>query len=103
MNDTAYLATPPQAADETTMPKNEPQVTYRFGDGVAMPADISPLAVGNKAANLMRMAEAGLPVPPGFVITTRVCRDYFDRGGSLPEDLPAWLSRDIEYLERVTD
>jgi pyruvate,orthophosphate dikinase len=103
MSDTTYRATPPQAVDETTMPKNEPQVTYRFGDGVAMPADISPLAVGNKAANLMRMAEAGLPVPPGFVITTRVCRDYFDRGGSLSEDLSAWLSRDIEYLERVTD
>lgn len=68
-----------------------------------MPAEISPREVGNKAANLMRMAEAGLPVPAGFVITTRVCRDYFDRGCRLSDDLSAALSREIEQLQRVTD
>lgn len=68
-----------------------------------MPVKISPCEVGNKAANLMRMAEAGLPVPAGFVITTRVCRDYFELGCRLPDDLMAGLPREIEHLERVTD
>ncbi|MEQ8789615.1 MAG: pyruvate, phosphate dikinase [Pirellulaceae bacterium] len=58
--------------------------------------------VGNKAANLIRMSDAGLPVPAGFVITTTACRDYFQRGGALPADFAAQLAPDIEYVERAT-
>jgi pyruvate,orthophosphate dikinase len=62
----------------------------------------SPKAVGNKAANLLLMAEAGLPVPPGFVITTAACREYFARGNRLPESLQALIARNIEHIERAT-
>jgi len=43
------------------------------------PEPIDPSVVGSKAANLIRLAEAGLPVPPGFVLSTEVCAHYHDR------------------------
>lgn len=73
-----------------------------FACGSMVPAELSPELVGNKAANLIRMAEAGLPVPAGFVMTTNVCRDYFSHGCQLPRDFPSSLSREIELIERAT-
>lgn len=45
--------------------------------------------LGGKGANLAEMASLGLPVPPGFTITTEVCRAFFADGDRLPEDLRA--------------
>jgi pyruvate,orthophosphate dikinase len=41
--------------------------------------------LGGKGANLAEMARLGLPVPPGFTISTECCNDYFERGGCFPE------------------
>ncbi len=57
--------------------------------------------VGAKAANLMRMAAAGLPVPPGFVLGTSVCADYHAHGGRLDRDLKSLMTEGIEYIERA--
>jgi pyruvate,orthophosphate dikinase len=57
--------------------------------------------VGQKAFNLMRMTEAGLPVPPGFVLGTALCRDLRTTGRA-PEDLDDLLAKGIGVLERVT-
>jgi pyruvate,orthophosphate dikinase len=78
------------------------QPTQLFACGAAEPPDPSPGTVGNKAAHLIRMAEAGLPVPPGFVITTDICREYFDRDCRLPDDFTARLAHDMESIERAT-
>ena len=43
--------------------------------------------LGGKGANLAEMASIGLPVPPGFTITTEVCTYYYDHGKSYPEEL----------------
>ncbi|MCZ8518260.1 MULTISPECIES: pyruvate, phosphate dikinase [Paenibacillus] len=43
--------------------------------------------LGGKGANLAEMTRAGLPVPPGFTVTTEACRDYFAAGNQLPEGL----------------
>jgi pyruvate,orthophosphate dikinase len=63
---------------------------------------VSPEVVGHKAANLIRMAEARLPVPPGFVLATTLCRAYFDQGRRLPTDFPELLARSIRELEEAT-
>jgi pyruvate,orthophosphate dikinase len=76
--------------------------TRTFACGSEAPSDASPTTVGNKAANLIRMAEAGLPVPAGFVITTGMCRDYFERGCRLPEDFSSLIRRDLEQVECAT-
>jgi len=73
-----------------------------FACGPVRPAVASPERVGGKAATLIRMAEAGLPVPAGFVITTAWCRDYFSRGCRLPEGFQELLALNIEQIERAT-
>jgi pyruvate, orthophosphate dikinase len=75
---------------------------YFFGCNGANSANASPEIVGNKAANLIRMARAGLSVPPGFVLPTSLCRAYFQAGGQLPQGTSELLSQGIRRLERVT-
>ena len=43
--------------------------------------------LGGKGANLAEMTSIGLPVPPGFTITTEVCDQYYRAGGKLPREL----------------
>src|SRR5688500_17737450 len=60
---------------------------YRFGGGSAEGrADMRNL-LGGKGANLAEMASLGLPVPPGFTITTEVCTAYYNNGRKLPDGL----------------
>ncbi len=56
--------------------------------------------VGNKGANLIRMAEAGLCVPPGFVLPTVLCRAYLQNGQQLPEGTQELLRKGIRELEK---
>jgi pyruvate,orthophosphate dikinase len=63
---------------------------------------VSPEIVGNKAANLIRMAQAGLPVPPGFVLPTSLCRTYLQGGGRLPKGTAELLRQGIRELEKAT-
>ncbi|OYX85526.1 MAG: pyruvate, phosphate dikinase [Azorhizobium sp. 32-67-21] len=65
---------------------------YSFGDGTAEgKADMRNL-LGGKGANLAEMANLGLPVPPGFTITTELCTYYYAHG----ETYPAELKGDVE-------
>jgi pyruvate,orthophosphate dikinase len=60
---------------------------YLFGpDGVDGRADMKEL-LGGKGANLAEMASLGLPVPPGFTITTEVCNGYYAHGNVMPANL----------------
>jgi len=60
---------------------------YAFGDGKADGHGGMKEVLGGKGAGLAEMSRLGLPVPPGFTITTEVCRRYWDEGGRLPADL----------------
>ncbi len=60
---------------------------YTFGDGVAEGDGTMRDLLGGKGAGLAEMTKAGLPVPPGFTITTEACNDYFAAGETLPEGL----------------
>jgi pyruvate,orthophosphate dikinase len=64
-----------------------PAWVYAFGGGAADGDAGMRELLGGKGANLAEMASLGLPVPPGFTITTEVCSAYFDAGGELPEAL----------------
>ena len=83
------------------------QYVYRFGGGVSdgRDADGKPLGkelLGGKGANLDGMASIGLPVPPGFTITTEMCTRYLDEGQSFPDDLRAEVAQGIAHIEGVT-
>jgi pyruvate,orthophosphate dikinase len=70
-------------------PSSTGKRVYLFGAGKADgSADMKEL-LGGKGANLAEMASLGLPVPPGFTITTEVCAAYYANGRTLPEGLKA--------------
>ena len=58
--------------------------------------------LGGKGANLAEMAALGLPVPPGFTITTEVCTYYYDHGHSYPDALNAQVEAALTRIEAET-
>ena len=60
---------------------------YRFGGGTADGSAAMKELLGGKGANLAEMASLGLPVPPGFTITTEVCAHFYRNDRELPPDL----------------
>ncbi len=73
---------------------------YNFGkdnnDGNASMRNL----LGGKGCNLAEMASLGLPVPPGFTITTEVCTYYYDNGKQYPAELAAQVEESIALLEK---
>ncbi|HRC54636.1 MAG TPA: pyruvate, phosphate dikinase [Kofleriaceae bacterium] len=68
---------------------------YRFGNGSADGRAKDKALLGGKGANLAEMASLGLPVPPGFTITTEVCRAWMAAGQSYPPELGAELRAEV--------
>ena len=62
-----------------------PKYVYTFGSGKADGRSDTKDLLGGKGANLAEMSSIGIPVPPGFTITTEVCKDYYDANRTLPE------------------
>src|SRR5215469_5094146 len=72
---------------------------YRFGDGVAEGrADMRNL-LGGKGAGLAEMSNLGLPVPPGFTITTEVCTHFYANAKTYPKDLNEQVEVALKSLE----
>jgi pyruvate,orthophosphate dikinase len=78
------------------------QYVYRFGGGVSDGGNGDKNLLGGKGANLAEMASIGLPVPPGFTISTPVCALYYAEGESFPESLRAEVATGIAHIEAVT-
>ena len=74
---------------------------YSFGDGSAEGrADMRNL-LGGKGANLAEMSNLGLPVPPGFTVTTEVCTAYYENDRQYPADLEAQVAGALEKVEKT--
>ncbi|MHB8612007.1 MAG: pyruvate, phosphate dikinase [Candidatus Dormibacteraceae bacterium] len=69
---------------------------YQFSEGSAKMRDL----LGGKGAGAAEMTRAGMPVPPGFTITTEACREYYARGRKLPEGLWDQVLANLKTLER---
>ena len=54
-----------------------------------------------RGANLAEMAAIGLPVPPGFTITTALCNSYYDAGRTLPAGLDAEIEDGLAHIEGI--
>ncbi len=76
---------------------------YRFGpnetDGNAGKKNL----LGGKGANLAEMSLLGVPVPPGFTISTEVCTHYYDHGRKYPDELRAQVDAAVEAMEKEMD
>src|SRR6201993_1568353 len=69
---------------------------YLFREGSAEMRDL----LGGKGAGAAEMTRAGMPVPPGFTITTEACRSYYAHGGKLPEGLWKQVTAALADLEK---
>jgi pyruvate, orthophosphate dikinase len=78
------------------------QYVYRFGGGVSDGSGLSKNLLGGKGANLDGMAAIGLPVPPGFTITTEVCTAYYANGEAFPDGLSDQVATGIAHIEGTT-
>ncbi|MFW2830881.1 pyruvate, phosphate dikinase [Sphingomonas sp. ID0503] len=78
------------------------QYVYRFGGGVSDGGNGNKNLLGGKGANLAEMASIGLPVPPGFTISTEMCTAYYDQGGQFPDSLRTEVANGIAHIEGVT-
>src|SRR5438045_4537197 len=74
---------------------------YFFGNGRADGSAAMRDILGGKGAGLAEMANLGLPVPPGFTISARLCIAYVEEG-RFPPALRAEVDRHLKHLERVT-
>ncbi|WP_010183966.1 pyruvate, phosphate dikinase [Sphingomonas sp. PAMC 26605] len=75
---------------------------YRFGGGVSDGGKGDRNLLGGKGANLAEMASIGLPVPPGFTISTDFCAVYYDEGGQFPQGLRDEVATGIAHIEGIT-
>lgn len=75
---------------------------YRFGGDVSDGGQGDKNLLGGKGANLDGMASIGLPVPPGFTISTPVCALYYENGQTFPDSLKAEVSTGIAHIEGIT-
>ncbi len=78
------------------------QYVYRFGGGVSDGGKGDKNLLGGKGANLAEMASIGLPVPPGFTISTDFCAVYYDEGGQFPQSLRDEVATGLAHIEGVT-
>ena len=72
---------------------------YAFGSGKADGAAAMKNLLGGKGANLAEMSAIGLPVPPGFTITTEVCTHFYAHSKSYPAELTAQVTEALAALE----
>ena len=76
---------------------------YEFGGGSAQGTAAMKQLLGGKGANLAEMAKLGLPVPPGFTITTEVCAHYYANGKTYPAELDAEVRSALSVVEKLLD
>ncbi len=74
---------------------------YFFGNGIAEGFGLGKMLLGGKGAGLHEMANAGLPVPPGFTITTEVCSYYYKNNKSFPAGLEDEVLENLKKVEEA--
>ncbi|MDQ3561441.1 MAG: pyruvate, phosphate dikinase, partial [Thermoproteota archaeon] len=63
---------------------------------------VNKMLLGGKGAGLAEMTRLGLPVPPGFIITSEICEKYYEAGRRLPDGLMDEVRKSIRRLEGLT-
>ena len=81
--------------------KSKGKWVYSFGDGRAEGKAAMRNLLGGKGAGLAEMANLGLPVPPGFTITTDVCTYYYGHNKEYPKDLRAQVEKALAQVGRI--
>src|SRR5215467_12718038 len=88
-------ATPP-----TRRANMSAKYVYSFGGKTADGNGKQKELLGGKGANLAEMCKIGIPVPPGFTITTEVCAAYYDNGKKIPEAAVPQIEAAVTKMEK---
>src|SRR5581483_4657791 len=88
-----------ESTEQETKPDTKKYV-YSFGGGTADGDGTMRDVLGGKGAGLAEMSKAGVPVPPGFTISTEVCNLYFENNQQVPEEVDRQTNEALEKLER---
>ncbi|MDZ7860219.1 MAG: pyruvate, phosphate dikinase [Candidatus Krumholzibacteriota bacterium] len=75
------------------------KLVYYFGSGKAEGNSKMGNLLGGKGANLAEMANLGIPVPPGFTISTKVCIDFYENNGEYPKGLKEMVTKQLRKIE----
>ena len=81
---------------------NDDKRVYTFGGGNAEGAADMKNLLGGKGANLAEMSSIGLPVPPGFTVTTKVCAEYYEAGERFSDELREQVDKALQFLQDVS-
>ncbi|MFO1131340.1 MAG: pyruvate, phosphate dikinase [Hyphomicrobiales bacterium] len=84
------------------MAADRAKFVYSFGGGSAEGRAEMKALLGGKGANLAEMANLGLPVPPGFTISTEVCTAFYKNNRAYPDGLDAQIRAALETVERIS-
>ena len=95
----AKKTAPKKAAAKSAPKAGKRKFIYLFGAKTDGDASMRNL-LGGKGANLAEMARIGLPVPPGFTITTEVCDYFYSNGKKYPASLAADVKAGVASVER---
>jgi pyruvate,orthophosphate dikinase len=87
-------------AKATAVKANPGKLIYYFGKTKTEGQGVGKDILGGKGTNLAEMTSIGLPVPPGFTITTLSCKGYYDNGRKLPAGLMDDVQKNIKLLEK---
>jgi len=90
-----------KSAKKSSTPKASGKHVYQFGKKTDGNGTMKPL-LGGKGANLAEMCRIGLPVPPGFTITTEVCTYYYDHKRTYPSTLQSQMKAGVAAIESQT-
>jgi pyruvate,orthophosphate dikinase len=99
--------TAPRSKTSTKRPRRtaggkNPKMVYYFGslktEGDASKKEL----LGGKGANLAEMTSIGLPVPPGFTVTTEACAAYYEQGEKMPAGLMDQVHKNVDMLQKET-
>ena len=74
---------------------------YFFGEGKAEGSKEMKDLLGGKGANLAEMSSIGVPVPPGFTISTEVCELFYDNKNKVPEQVASEVEKNVSRLEKL--
>ena len=90
-------------AKKTARGSTRPRYVYFFGGGTADGDRSMKDLLGGKGAGLAEMTNAGLPVPPGFTITTEACNQYYANNRTVPAAVDAEMLKRLRRLEATAD
>ena len=78
------------------------KLIYRFNNKGSQSSLNSKDILGGKGANLAQMAKLGLPVPPGFTISTKVCEYFYKSNKKIPKKVIQQAKKEIKIIEKIT-